>query len=80
MLTLIKLFEISIVASNCLGFARSRRMALSFLLFFAFNRSISDGESEKKAVSDPDINPEKKSNTKIANKAMNVSAENPKKN
>ncbi len=80
MLTLIKLFEIRIVANNCFGIVNRRIIALSFLLFLIFILSISDGEREKNAVSDPEIKPENNSNIKIIDNANTIPPVNPRKN
>ena len=60
-----KLFDTSIVASNLFGLYRWYRM---FSLFFSFIVLICAGDSEKKAVSLPDINPENMS--RITSKMM----------
>ena len=78
-LTLMKLLEISIVASNCFGLSRSCNIALSFFPFLAFIESRSEGESEKNAVSDPEINPDKNNNTITNNSATITSMVNPNK-
>lgn len=80
MLTLIKLFDISIVASNCFGFVRRSIIDLSFFPPLTFNDSISEGESEKNAVSDPEISPEKNNKIININNETKVSTVKPKKN
>jgi len=53
-----------------------------FIIFFHslfLSESISAGESEKKAVSEPDIKPEKNNSTTITNKAITTSVVKPKK-
>ena len=59
---------------------RSWIIALSFFPFLTFIVSISEGESEKNAVSDPEINPEKKSKTNNTAITKIVLVEKPKKN
>lgn len=75
-----KLLEISIVARSCFGLFRSCNIALSFFPFLTFIESRSEGESEKKAVSDPEINPDKNNKTITNNSATTVSVVNPKNN
>lgn len=79
-LTFIKLFEIRIVASNSFGLVRSLSISLSFLPDLTLSDSRSEGESEKNAVSDPEIRPEKNNSITNTIKAMIVSVLNPKKN
>ena len=58
MATFMKLLVINIVANNFLG-SCNKASTFSFALFVSFLiLSISEGLSEKKAVSEPDINPE----------------------
>ena len=75
-----KLFDISIVANSCFGLSRSCNIALSFFPFLTFIESRLEGESEKKAVSDPEIKPDKNNKTITTNSATIVSIVNPKKN
>lgn len=58
MLTFTKLLEIRIVASNLLGLSNNLSMASSFFPFLSFNDSISEGDKEKNAVSEPETIPE----------------------
>jgi hypothetical protein len=78
MLTLIKLLEISIVASSCLGLVSSFNIALSFFPFLTFIESRSEGVREKKAVSEPETKPEKNKRIIITNSAMTMPGEKPK--
>ena len=80
MLTLIKLLDISIVASSSFGFLRRFKMAASFLPFLVFSDSRSDGDREKKAVSDPETIPEKNTRITRTMRPINVSELNPRKN
>ena len=80
MLTLIKLFDINMVASSCFGLVSKSNISSSFLPPLTFNDSISDGESEKKAVSDPDISPEKNKRIMRIINAIILSGVVPKKN
>ena len=61
---MIKLFEIRIVASNLLGFCSKSITSLA-LGWFSFSRSGFD--SEKKAISVPEMRPEKTNKTKSEN-------------
>ena len=56
--TLIKLFEISIVASNVLGFSNNSKIVLEDFSVSLFNSSTSLGVKEKNATSDPEISAE----------------------
>ena len=58
----IKLFDIRIFAKSLLGFSRSFRASTELLDLSFFKFSISFGESEKYATSEPDINAEQNSN------------------
>jgi len=58
----IKLFDIRIFAKSLLGFSRSFRASTELLDLSFFKCSISFGDREKYATSEPDINAEQKSN------------------
>ncbi len=75
-----KLLEISIVARSRFGLVISCNIVLSLFPFLDFIESISGGDNEKKAVSEPDTKPEKNNKTIIMSSATTVSVENPRKN
>lgn len=56
--TLTKLLDMRIDPSNLSGMSINFRMRLVFLLFSCLSLSISEGESEKYATSDPEISAE----------------------
>jgi len=58
MAILITLFEINIVANNILGESINWRIVLCFFNVDSFNKFLSDGDKEKKAISEPEIKPE----------------------
>ena len=55
---LITLLAINIVASSIFGFSMSRRINWYLLILESFNLLLSVGDSEKKAISEPEISPE----------------------
>ncbi len=63
MATFIKLLAINILAIKCLGLARSIKIFFAFLDFSDFKLLISEGDKEKKAVSEADINADNKIRT-----------------
>ena len=54
----ITLFAISIVANNILGASINWIINLCLFNWDSFNWFLSDGDKEKKAISEPEINPE----------------------
>ena len=64
--TFTKLFTTRIVPSSCSGFLRRVTTFFEALDLLFFKPAISDGESEKKATSDPEIRAEQiRSNSRI---------------
>ena len=58
MVTFTKLLLIRIVARSSLGLLRNSKTILSFLWLLWRSNAMSEGVSEKKAVSDPEIKPD----------------------
>lgn len=77
MATFTKLLAIRMVASSLLGLSNNFSMRREVLPFFCFIVLSSDGPIEKKAISDPDINPEKSNRIRMDNRAGNNENVNP---